>query len=148
MDSSPEPLATRREWFGLAVLMLPTMLTMIDISVLFLALPEITVDLQAGALEQLWFTDIYGFLIGGFLVTMGTLGDRIGRRRLLLVGAAAFGLVSILAAYSSSPGMLILTRALLGIAGATIMPSTLALIMVMFRAPSSAGSRSRCGRRR
>lgn len=139
MDSNPATAVSRRQWFGLAVLVLPTMVTMMDISVLFLALPQITVDLDASAVQQLWVTDIYGFLIAGFLVTMGTLGDKIGRRKLLLAGAAAFGLVSILAAYSTSPEMLIATRALLGIVGATIMPSTLALIMEMFRAPKDRG---------
>jgi len=132
--------AGRREWVGLAVLCLPTMLTMIDISVLFLALPNLTADLKASAMQQLWITDIYGFLIAGFLVTMGTLGDRIGRRRILLIGAAAFGVMSVLAAYSSSPAMLIACRALLGVAGATIMPSTLALIMNMFRDPKQMGA--------
>ncbi len=115
------------------------MLTMLDISVLFLALPSLSADLGASASEQLWISDIYGFLIAGFLVTMGTLGDRIGRRRVLLFGAAAFGLASILAAYSTSPEMLIAARALLGIAGATIMPSTLALIFTMFPNPKQMG---------
>src|SRR3954463_15098620 len=81
------PNAGRREWCGLAVLCLPTMLLMIDINVLFLALPHITSDLHASSTQQLWITDIYGFMIAGFLVTMGTLGDRIGRRRILLIGA-------------------------------------------------------------
>lgn len=137
---SQPPLAGRREWLGLAVLALPTMLTMVDIGVLFLALPHLTADLGAGATEQLWISDIYGFLIAGFLVTMGTLGDKVGRRRVLLVGAAAFGLISILAAYSSSTEMLLISRALLGIAGATIMPSTLSLIMVMFPNPKQMGA--------
>jgi DHA2 family multidrug resistance protein-like MFS transporter len=122
------------------VLALPTMLTMLDISVLFLALPRLTADLGASATQQLWISDIYGFLIAGFLVTMGTLGDRVGRRRVLLLGAAAFGVISVVAAYSSSPEMLIICRAALGIAGATIMPSTLALIMSMFRNPKEMGT--------
>jgi len=83
----------------------------------------------------LWITDIYGFMVAGFLVTMGTLGDRIGRRRLLLLGAAGFGAASVLAAYSVSPQMLIAARALLGIAGATLAPSTLALVSNMFKDP-------------
>jgi MFS transporter, DHA2 family, multidrug resistance protein len=129
------PLAGRREWIGLAILALPTMLTMLDMGVLFLAVPHLASDLGASSIEQLWITDIYGFLIAGFLVTMGTLGDRIGRRKLLLWGAAAFGVLSIVAAYSNSAEMLIISRALMGIAGATIMPSTLALIMNMFPHP-------------
>jgi DHA2 family multidrug resistance protein-like MFS transporter len=129
------PLAGRREWIGLAVLALPTMLTMLDNGVLYLAVPKLSEDLHASGMEQLWITDIYGFLIAGFLVTMGTLGDRIGRRRLLLIGAAAFGILSIVAAYSQNTEMLIIARALMGVAGATIMPSTLALIMNMFPHP-------------
>ena len=125
--------ATRRQWIGLAVLALPTLLLSLDLSVLYLALPQVTSDLGVSATQQLWIMDIYGFLIAGFLITMGTLGDRIGRRRLLMIGAAAFGLASVLAAYSTSAEMLIATRALLGIAGATLMPSTLALITNMFR---------------
>lgn len=134
------PLAGRREWWGLAVLALPTMLTMMDINVLFLALPHLSADLGASSTEQLWITDIYGFLIAGFLVTMGTLGDRIGRRKVLVTGATAFGILSAIAAFSTNPEMLIVIRALLGIAGATIMPSTLALIMGMFQHPKQMGA--------
>jgi DHA2 family multidrug resistance protein-like MFS transporter len=127
--------ATRREWLGLAVLALPTLLLSLDVSVLYLALPRLSVDLHTNSTQQLWILDIYSFMLAGFLVTMGTLGDRIGRRRLLLIGAAAFGVISVVAAYSTSPGMLIAARALLGIAGATLMPSTMALIRNMFRDP-------------
>ncbi|MFF8412526.1 MFS transporter [Streptomyces omiyaensis] len=125
--------AGRREWIGLGVLALPTLLIALDIGVLFLALPQLSDDLGTSGTEQLWITDIYGFMLAGFLITMGNLGDRIGRRKLLLIGAAAFGAASLLAAYASSPGMLIAARALLGIAGATLNPSTLALISNMFR---------------
>jgi DHA2 family multidrug resistance protein-like MFS transporter len=130
------PVAERagwREWTGLVALALPTILLALDVTVLYLALPHLSADLGAQTTEQLWIIDIYGFMVAGFLVTMGTLGDRIGRRRLLLLGAAAFGAASVLAAYSTSPEMLIAARALLGIAGATLMPSTLALISNMFR---------------
>ncbi len=130
-----DPRAGWREWIGLAVLALPTLLLALDASVLFLALPHLGADLKPSSSQLLWITDIYGFMIAGFLVTMGTLGDRIGRRRLLLMGAAAFGAASVLAAYSTSAEMLIATRAVLGIAGATLMPSTLALIRNMFRDP-------------
>ncbi|WP_433015297.1 MFS transporter [Kribbella sp. CA-294648] len=122
-----------REWLGLAVLVLPTLLLAMDATVLYLALPSLSAELRPTASELLWITDAYGFLVAGFLVTMGTLGDRIGRRRLLLIGAAAFLATSILAAYAPSPELLILARGLLGIAGATLMPSTLALISNMFR---------------
>ncbi len=125
--------AGRREWLGLTVLALPTLLVAMDIGALFLALPRLSADLGATAAQQLWITDIYGFMLAGFLVTMGTLGDRIGRRRLLLIGAAAFTATSMLAAWSTSAVMLIAARALLGVAGATLSPSTLALISNMFR---------------
>jgi DHA2 family multidrug resistance protein-like MFS transporter len=134
------PRATRREWAGLAVLGLPTMLLSLDISVLFLALPHLSVDLGATTVQQLWITDSYGFLIAGFLVTMGTLGDRVGRRRLLMVGAAAFAAASVLAAFSVTPQMLIVSRALLGVAGAAVVPSTLALISTMFKDPRQLGT--------
>jgi DHA2 family multidrug resistance protein-like MFS transporter len=116
----------------LAVLALPTLLVSFDVFVLLLALPHLSADLGASSTEQLWIMDIYGFMIAGFMVTLGTLGDRIGRRRLLLFGAGGFGVASVLSAYSSSPLMLIIARALLGIAGATLAPSTLALIATMF----------------
>ncbi|HEU5159438.1 MAG TPA: MFS transporter [Streptosporangiaceae bacterium] len=127
--------AGRREWIGLAVLALPTLLVSIDVFVMLLALPHLSEALGASSTQTLWIMDIYGFMIAGFLVTMGTLGDRIGRRRLLLIGAAAFGAASVLAAYATSPQLLIAARAVLGIAGATLAPSTLALISNMFRDP-------------
>jgi MFS transporter, DHA2 family, multidrug resistance protein len=121
-----------REWIGLAVLALPTLLVTMDLSVLFLAVPELTRDLSPSSAQLLWITDIYGFLIAGSLITMGTLGDRIGRRRLLMIGGFAFGAASALAAFSTSAGMLIGARALLGVAGATLAPSSLALIRSLF----------------
>ncbi|GIG87723.1 MFS transporter [Plantactinospora endophytica] len=132
--------AGRREWLGLTVLALPTLLLSLDLSVLHLALPQLSADLGAGSIQQLWIIDIYGFMIAGFLITMGSLGDRIGRRKLLLVGAALFAVASVLAAFSTSPEMLIVTRALMGIAGATLMPSTLALISNMFHDPAQRGA--------
>jgi DHA2 family multidrug resistance protein-like MFS transporter len=127
--------AGRREWLGLGVLTLACLLYVMDLTVLHLAVPAISRDLRPSSVELLWILDIYGFMVAGFLITMGTLGDRVGRRRVLLVGAGAFGLASILSAYSSSPEMLIASRALLGVAGATIAPSTLSLIFVMFEDP-------------
>ncbi len=115
------------------MLALPTLLLALDMSVLFLALPHLTANLHADSTQQLWIMDIYGFMIAGFLVTMGTLGDRIGRRRLLMIGGAAFAAASLLAAFAPTAELLIGARALLGIAGATLMPSTLALISNMFR---------------
>src|SRR3569833_920807 len=130
-----ETKAGKREWIGLAVLALPTLLVSIDVFVLLLALPRLSTDLGASSTEQLWIMDVYGFMVAGFLISMGTLGDRIGRRKLLLIGAAGFGAASVLAAYSTSAGMLIAARAVLGIAGATLAPSTLGLIGNMFTVP-------------
>jgi DHA2 family multidrug resistance protein-like MFS transporter len=135
MTADDAPRAGRREWIALAVLALPTLLMALDLSVLYLALPKLSADLKASSVQQLWITDSYGFMVAGFLVTMGTMGDRIGRRRLLLIGAAVFGVASVVAAFSTSPEMLIAARAALGIAGATLAPSTLALISTMFRDP-------------
>ncbi len=129
------PKATRREWLGLAVIALPCLLYSMDLTVLNLAVPHLSADLKPSSAELLWIIDIYGFLVAGSLITMGTLGDRIGRRRLLLIGAAAFGVASVVAAFSTSAEMLIATRALLGVAGATLAPSTLSLIRNMFLDP-------------
>ena len=134
-NSANYPQAGRREWIGLAVLAIACVLYAMDLTVLHLAVPSLSAELKPTSVELLWIVDIYGFLVAGSLITMGTLGDRIGRRRLLLIGAAAFGVVSLLAAFSTSPGMLILSRALMGIAGATLAPSTLSLIFNMFLDP-------------
>ncbi|WP_336205929.1 MFS transporter [Nonomuraea sp. LPB2021202275-12-8] len=128
--------AGRREWIGLAVLILPTLLLSIDVTVLHLAVPALSEELRPTGAQLLWINDIYGFLIAGFLITMGNIGDRIGRRKLLLIGAAAFAVASTLAAYAPSADVLIAARALLGVAGATLMPSTLALIRNMFHDPA------------
>jgi MFS transporter, DHA2 family, multidrug resistance protein len=130
------PRAGRREWIGLAVIALPCLLYSMDLTVLNLAVPALSEDLQPSSSQLLWIIDIYGFMVAGALITMGTLGDRIGRRRLLLIGAAAFGAGSVLAAFSRSAEMLIATRALLGLAGATLAPSTLSLIRNMFHDPA------------
>jgi DHA2 family multidrug resistance protein-like MFS transporter len=127
--------ATRREWIGLAVIALPCVLYSMDLTVLNLAVPHLSADLKPTSAQLLWILDIYGFLVAGSLITMGTLGDRIGRRRLLMIGAAAFGLASVIAAFSRTAEMLIAARALLGVAGATLAPSTLSLIRNMFHDP-------------
>ncbi|MBN6035000.1 MFS transporter [Amycolatopsis sp. 195334CR] len=127
--------ASRKDWFGLAVLVLACLLVSMDMSVLLYAIPFLSEDLTPSSTQLLWIIDIYGFLLAGLLITMGSLGDRIGRRRLLLSGAALFGLASVAAAFSTSPELLITARALLGVAGATLAPSTLALIRNMFTDP-------------
>ncbi|MFF0451632.1 MFS transporter [Streptomyces sp. NPDC004609] len=132
--------AGRREWIGLGLLASVALLLSIDVSILYLALPQMSGDLGATASQQLWIMDVYSFMLAGFLVTMGTLGDRIGRRKLLMTGAVAFGAASVLAAYSVSAEMLIASRALLGIAGATLLPSSMALIRNMFRDPQQMGA--------
>ena len=129
---NPPAKATRREWIGLAIIALPCMVYAMDLTVLNLALPAISAELDPSASQLLWIVDVYGFLVAGFLITMGTLGDRIGRRRLLLIGAAAFAAASVIAAFSRSAEMLIAMRALLGVAGATLAPSTMSLIRNMF----------------
>ena len=137
-SDAPAPTTTRarrRDWIGLAVLALPCVLYSMDLTVLNLAVPHLSADLKPSSSQLLWIVDIYGFLVAGSLVTMGTLGDRVGRRRLLLIGALAFGAASVLAAFSNSAEMLIVARALLGVAAATLAPSTLSLIRNMFLDP-------------
>ncbi|RZU13064.1 MFS transporter [Streptomyces sp. BK239] len=133
--TSAGPRAGRREWTALGVLMLPLLLVSMDVSVLYFAVPAISADLEPSGAQQLWIFDIYGFVLAGLLMTMGSLGDRFGRRRLLLVGAAAFGAASLVAAYAGSAETLIAARAVLGIGGATLMPSTMALLRTMFTDP-------------
>ncbi|GAA3925102.1 MFS transporter [Actinoplanes auranticolor] len=125
-------MAGKREWCGLAVLVLPTLLISMDMTALFFALPTLSAELEPSSAQLLWIMDIYAFLLAGSMITLGTLGDRIGRRRMLVIGGVAFGVASVLAAYSTSAEMLIASRAALGLAGATLAPSTLSLIRSMF----------------
>jgi MFS transporter, DHA2 family, multidrug resistance protein len=133
MNTEIPARAGTREWVGLGVLAIACVVYAMDLTVLHLAVPSLSEDLQPTSAQLLWIIDIYGFMVAGALITMGTLGDRVGRRRLLLVGAAAFALASLLCAFSTSAEMLIASRALLGLAGATIAPSTLSLIRNLFR---------------
>jgi DHA2 family multidrug resistance protein-like MFS transporter len=135
MVTEVPPKAGRREWVGLAVLALAALLYVMDLTVLHLAVPAMSADLQPTSAQLLWIIDIYGFFVAGSLITMGTLGDRIGRRKLLMIGAVAFGVGSVLAAFAPTAETLIAARALLGIAGATLAPSTLSLIFHMFQDP-------------
>jgi DHA2 family multidrug resistance protein-like MFS transporter len=125
---------------GLVVLLLATTVLTMDLGVLWLAAPHLAADLRPSGSELLWVTDVYGFMMAGLLVTAGALGDRVGRRRLLLVGAVTFAVASLLCAWSASPAMLIGARALLGVSGALILPSTLSLIAAVFPDP---GQRAR-----
>lgn len=134
-EQVPEPVpeaADPRRWAGLGVLVLSVLVIALDATVLDLAVPAVAAALEPSATQLLWIIDVYSFIVAGLLITMGTIGDRIGRRRLLLLGAAGFGAASALAAFSTSPEMLIAARALQGVAGATLMPSTLALIRSSF----------------
>ncbi|UNO39058.1 MFS transporter [Streptomyces sp. MST-110588] len=122
-------------WLALAVLVLAVLLIGVDATVLGLATPFLSEDLRPSGTQLLWIGDVYSFVIAGLLVSMGSLGDRVGRKKLLLSGSVAFGAMSVLAAYSTTPAMMITARALLGVAGATLMPSTLALIRNLFHDP-------------
>ena len=135
-QTATDQRATRKDWLGLAVLVVPILVVSMDMSVLYLALPFMTADLEPTGNQTLWILDIYGFLLAGLLITMGSLGDRIGRRTLLMIGAVVFGAASLAATFSTSPEMLLVARALLGIGGATIAPSTLSLIRNMFHDPT------------
>ncbi|MDA2806976.1 MFS transporter [Nocardiopsis suaedae] len=132
MEKTTPARAGRREWIGLGVLALPTVVLSMDLTVLHLAAPTLSADLDPTGSQLLWILDVYGFMVASFLLVMGSLGDRIGRRRLLFIGAAAFAAASVLAAFAPTVETLIAARALLGVAGATLMPSTLALLTNMF----------------
>ncbi|MFD5214664.1 MFS transporter [Microbacterium sp. NPDC058345] len=127
------PRAGGRGWAALFVLMLPVLLVSVDNTVLSFALPEISLALAPSGAEQLWIIDVYPLVLAGLLVTMGALGDRFGRRRMLLIGATGFAAVSALAAFAPTAGLLIAARALLGFFGAMLMPSTLSLLRSIFR---------------
>ncbi|GAB4006464.1 hypothetical protein GCM10029992_57190 [Glycomyces albus] len=119
----------------LALLALPSLLISIDFGVLTVALPKMAADLQPSTAELLWMNDIYGFMVGGTMITMGTVGDRIGRRRLIVICSAVFAAASALAAFATDPWMIIAARAILGVAGAGIMPASMALIGRLFPDP-------------
>lgn len=125
-------ITNTRKWGTLAIACLAALLLSVDLTVLHLAIPRLTEDLDPSATQVLWIADVYGFVLAGLLVTMGNIGDRIGRKKLLLLGSAAFGIASAISAYATGPELLIAARALLGVAGATIMPSTLSLIRSAF----------------
>ncbi|MCR6489042.1 MFS transporter [Amycolatopsis sp. OK19-0408] len=135
LTTSTEPLSHRRRWAALGVLVGAVLLLAVDGTVLYLAVPSLTRELAPSATEILWIGDIYSLALAGLLVTAGNLADRFGRKRVLLIGTAAFGLASVLAAFSPTAGVLIFARLLLGVAAATIMPSTLSIIRTLFADP-------------
>jgi DHA2 family multidrug resistance protein-like MFS transporter len=131
-SAAVQSMRSKRQWVALAVLMLPVLLISIDNTVLNFALPAISEALQPTGTQLLWMIDIYPLMLAGLLVSMGSLGDRIGRRKLLLIGSAGFGIVSVAAAFAPSIEWLIAARALLGFFGAMLMPSTLSLLRSVF----------------
>jgi DHA2 family multidrug resistance protein-like MFS transporter len=135
MSEISAPPTGRRAWFGLLILLGPVLLVAMDGSVLFLATPRLTAALTPTADQALWILDIYGFLVGSLLIAFGNIGDRYGRLRLLMIGAVVFGAASAGAAFSSTPEMLIAARALMGLAGATLLPSALAVLSELFADP-------------
>lgn len=130
------PAATWREWTALAVLTVPLLMAATDMTVLFLALPAIAADLAPGSTQMLWILHVAEFLAVGMALTMGWLGARTGRRRLLLIGVAVYGTASLGAAFAPAPEVLIAFRALMGVAAATLAPSIMALLRVLFRSPA------------
>lgn len=137
--TAPAPRTGAKQWWGLAVLVIPSTLLFMMLTILFLAAPNMAADLNPTSAQLLWILDIYGFVMAGFLVAMGVLGDRIGKRLLMVIGAVLFGIVSIAAALTTSPELMIAWRAILGVGGATMLPSTLGLIFVLFADPKARG---------
>ncbi|WP_290499753.1 MFS transporter [Kocuria sp. UBA5001] len=137
--NAPAPRTGPKQWWGLAVLVIPSTLLFMMLTILFLAAPNMAADLNPTSAQLLWILDIYGFVMAGFLVAMGVLGDRIGKRLLMVIGAVLFGIVSIAAALTTSPELMIAWRAVLGVGGAMMLPSTLGLIFVLFADPKARG---------
>src|SRR5690625_3971812 len=130
--NAPAPKAGAKQWWGLAVLVTPSTLLFMMLTILFLAAPNMAADLNPSSTQLLWILDIYGFVMAGFLVAMGVLGDRIGKRLLMIIGAILFAGVSIAASLTTSAELMITWRAILGLAAAMMIPATLGLIFVLF----------------
>ncbi len=133
--TSTTPTPAAKKWGTLVISCLAMLLLALDVTVLHLATPKLVEDMTPSATQLLWILDVYGFALAGLLITFGNIGDRIGRKKLLLIGTVAFGAASALTAYAPTPELLIAARALLGVAGATIMPSTLSIIRNVFTDP-------------
>ncbi|RGE19042.1 MFS transporter [Leucobacter sp. wl10] len=130
---SPAPArAGAKQWWGLAVLVTPSTLLFMMLTILFVAAPSLAQDLRPTGTQLLWILDIYGFVMAGFLVAMGVLGDRVGKRLLMVIGAIVFAAISVVASLTSDPALMIAWRALLGLGAAMMVPSTLGLIFVLF----------------
>ncbi|WP_278261455.1 MFS transporter [Nocardia sp. AG03] len=134
MTQRPAP-AGLRAWLGLLVILGPVLLVAMDGSILFLAMPTITDALTPTADQSLWILDSYGFAVGSLLIAFGSIGDRYGRLRLLLIGAGVFGIASAAAAFATSAELLIALRVVMGVAGATLLPSALAVLSTLFADP-------------
>ncbi|MBO3749073.1 MFS transporter [Streptosporangiaceae bacterium NEAU-GS5] len=119
-------------WSVLTLLCLSLLLIGVDATVLHIAVPALTAALEPSAVQLLWIIDVYSLVVAPLLVTFGTLGDRFGRRRLVLAGYVVFGLASLGSAFAPSPSALIVARACLGVGGAMIMPATLSMIRQVF----------------
>lgn len=126
------PTLVPKRWLILTAVMLAFLPVVIDMTILHIAVPSLTLALEATSSEVLWIIDVYPLLMAGLLVPMGTLADRLGNRRVLLVGLALFGLASLLAAFSQTPAMLIGARMLLALGGSMIMPCVLGIIRRAF----------------
>lgn len=126
------PRASAKQWWGLAVLVTPSTLLFMMLTILFVAAPSMAQDLNPTGTQLLWILDIYGFVMAGFLVAMGVLGDRVGKRLLMVIGAIVFAVISVVASLTTDPSLMIAWRALLGLGAAMMVPSTLGLIFVLF----------------
>ncbi len=125
-------MLSANRWLVLAAVMTAFLPVVVDLTILHIAVPSLTIALGASGTEVLWIIDIYALVMAGLLVPMGTLADRVGYRRMLLIGLAVFGIASAAAAFSVSPAMLIASRAVLGIGASMVMPSVLAIIRTTF----------------
>ena len=130
--STPAPRAGAKQWWGLAILVIPSTLLFMMLTILFLAAPNLAADLNPTSTQLLWILDIYGFVMAGFLVAMGVLGDRVGKRLLMVIGAILFAAVSVAASLTTIPELMIVWRAVLGLAAAMMVPATIGLIFVLF----------------
>ncbi|MFC0597375.1 MFS transporter [Streptomyces palmae] len=135
MTHDASPTTGVRAWLGLLVVLGPVLLVSMDGSILFLAMPRVSEALDPSADQALWILDVYGFAVGSLLIAFGNIGDRCGRLRLLMIGATFFGIGSAAAAFAPTPELLIAARALMGIAGATLLPSALAVLSELFTDP-------------